>query len=123
MRLSSFGCQTSEHLLQRLATVIPNWVVIAGEFSSLETCTLAIEACLDVQVFDCHVRQKFTRPDAFEWDLLPTTRVEVWFRSTVQPKCRCMIRVSPETYFVDINDMESSGLWEYEGESPIGEPS
>lgn len=118
MRLSSFGCTKPEHLLQRLQTTNEGKITIGMQFVGAVTMAEAIESIessMDIEIFDCHVRN-----GSFYCDP-PFGPTRITFRSTVQPKCKAYVIVSPETYVSFINDLESSGLWEYEGESPTGE--
>lgn len=116
MKLSSFGCNQVSHLIGRLNSTMPPGVSIEMDSAgmSIEDACVEIEE-LGITVSDCHTSLRAGVCDTTP----PTHHVQLWFRSTVQPKCRASFNVSPETYTATINDFESSGLWEYNGESPV----
>ena len=115
MRVSSFGCTKPEHLAQRINTLMPLGAALA--YSDPQPTTMAeaivrIESGSDITLFDCHTRQTWVQ--SFD---KPLHDVDVWFRSTVQPKCIARVKLTPSEYVAFINDMESSGLWSYAGEA------
>ncbi len=120
MNLSSFGCNQVSHLVGRLASQTKNITWQVPEGASVEEACGYIESSTDIIVSDVHIARAGL---CWMWDAkrsdLPSHDVQLWFRSTVQLKCRASFNVSPETYLSTIIDFESSGLWEYDGESPV----
>lgn len=112
MKVSSFGCGTAQHLMGRMnAQYNEHW---SAWDMTLDEAIQTLERH-GVAVSDYHVRQS-SATSLPGWSA-PDHNVYVYMQSTVQPKCRVRVRLSPETYVDFINDLEASGLWVYQGES------
>lgn len=110
-RINIFGVRSTSHLQGRLAG--HGIEVVIPEGMGFWKAVAYVEEELDLGLTDY-----VARPEG-QVVIIPDQPVELWFHSTVAPKVRAMVLVSPETFADVLADFESSCLWEYDSVAAI----